>query len=105
MNRWPLHPRFKIFIFTFRFGLNNTLLNKFFENLTPDSNVKVSYISDPNTKYSYTVKEDYSNSIKLELGFDLNLIDSWYFSTSIRRLIRNNQDFENEFAFKVSKPF
>ena len=78
---------------------------EFFENLTPDSNVKVSYISDPNTKYSYTVKEDYSNSIKLELGFDLNLIDSWYFSTSIRRLIKNNKDFENEFAIKAGKPF
>ena len=38
----------------------------------------------------YTVKEDYSNSLKLELGFDLNLIDSWYLATSIRRLIKNN---------------
>ena len=62
-------------------------------------------VSDPNTTYYYTVKEDYSNSLKLELGFDLNLIDSWYFSTSIRRLIKNNKDFENEFAIKVSKPF
>ncbi|MDA8829284.1 autotransporter domain-containing protein [Candidatus Pelagibacter bacterium] len=78
---------------------------EFFENLTPDSEAKASYISDPNTKYSYIVKEDYSNSLKLELGFDLNLIDSWYFATSIRRLIKNNKDFENEFAIKVSKPF
>jgi len=78
---------------------------EFFENLTPNSEVKASYISDPNTEYSYTVKEDYSNSIKLELGFDLNLIDSWYLSTSIRRLIKNNKDFENEFAIKAGKPF
>ena len=78
---------------------------EFFENLTPDSEAKASYISDPNTTYYYTVKEDYSNSLKLELGFDLNLIDSWYFATSIRRLIKNNKDFENEFAIKVSKPF
>ncbi|MDB9718397.1 autotransporter domain-containing protein [Candidatus Pelagibacter sp.] len=78
---------------------------EFFENLTPNSKVKASYISDPNTEYSYTVKEDYSNSIKLELGFDLNLIDSWYLSTSIRRLIKNNKDFENEFAIKAGKPF
>ena len=78
---------------------------EFFENLTPNSEAKASYISDPNTTYYYTVKEDYSNSLKLELGFDLNLIDSWYFSTSIRRLIKNNKDFENEFAIKVSKPF
>jgi len=78
---------------------------EFFENLTPDSEAKASYISDPNTTYNYTVKEDYSNSLKLELGFDLNLIDSWYFATSIRRLIKNNKDFENEFAIKVSKPF
>ncbi|MDA7695529.1 autotransporter domain-containing protein [Candidatus Pelagibacter sp.] len=78
---------------------------EFFENLTPNSKVKASYISDPNTVYSYTVKEDYSNSIKLELGFDLNLIDSWYLSTSIRRLIKNNKDFENEFAIKAGKPF
>ena len=78
---------------------------EFFENLTPDSEAKASYISDPNTTYYYTVKEDYSNSLKLELGFDLNLIDSWYFSTSIRRLIKNNKDYENEFAIKVSKPF
>ena len=78
---------------------------EFFENLTPNSEVKASYISDPNTKYSYTVKEDYSNSIKLEFGFDLNLIDSWYLSTSIRRLIKNNKDFENEFAIKAGKPF
>ncbi|MDA7745534.1 autotransporter domain-containing protein [Candidatus Pelagibacter sp.] len=78
---------------------------EFFENLTPNSKVKASYISDPNTEYSYTVKEDYSNSLKLELGFDLNLIDSWYLATSIRRLIKNNKDFENEFAIKVSKPF
>jgi hypothetical protein len=78
---------------------------EFFENLTPNSEVKASYISDPNTEYSYTVKEDYSNSIKLELGVDLNLIDSWYLSTSIRRLIKNNKDFENEFAIKAGKPF
>ena len=78
---------------------------EFFENLTPNSDVKASYISDPNTKYNYTVNEDYSNSLKLELGFDLNLIDSWYLATSIRRLIRNNKDFENEFAIKASKPF
>jgi len=78
---------------------------EFFENLTPNSEAKASYISDPNTTYYYTVKEDYSNSLKLELGFDLNLIDSWYFSTSIRRLIKNNKDYENEFAIKVSKPF
>ncbi|MDA7489712.1 autotransporter domain-containing protein [Candidatus Pelagibacter ubique] len=78
---------------------------EFFENLTPNSEVKASYISDPNTEYSYAVKEDYSNSLKLELGFDLNLIDSWYLATSIRRLIKNNKDFENEFAIKVSKPF
>ena len=78
---------------------------EFFENLTPNSEVKASYISDPNTEYSYTVKEDYSNSIKLELGFDLNLIDSWYLSTSIRRLIKNNKDFENEFTIKAGKPF
>jgi len=78
---------------------------EFFENLTPNSKVKASYISDPNTEYSYNVKEDYSNSIKLELGFDLNLIDSWYLSTSIRRLIKNNKDFENEFAIKAGKPF
>jgi outer membrane autotransporter protein len=78
---------------------------EFFENLTPNSEVKASYISDPSTEYSYTVKEDYSNSIKLELGFDLNLIDSWYLSTSIRRLIKNNKDFENEFAIKAGKPF
>ena len=78
---------------------------EFFENLTPNSEVKTSYVSDPNTTYNYTVKEDYSNSLKLELGFDLNLIDSWYFATSIRRLIKNNKDFENEFAIKVSKPF
>jgi len=78
---------------------------EFFENLTPNSKVKASYISDPNTEYSYTVKEDYSNSIKLELGFDLNLIDSWYLSTSIRRLIKNNKDFENEFTIKAGKPF
>ena len=78
---------------------------EFFENLTPDSEAKASYISDPNTTYYYTVKEDYSNSLKLELGFDLNLIDSWYFSSSIRRLIKNNKDYENEFAIKVSKPF
>jgi len=78
---------------------------EFFENLTPNSEVKASYISDPNTEYSYTVKEDYSNSIKLELGFDLNLIDSWYLSTSIRRIIKNNKDFENEFAIKAGKPF
>ena len=70
-----------------------------------NSEVKTSYVSDPNTTYNYTVKEDYSNSLKLELGFDLNLIDSWYFATSIRRLIKNNKDFENEFAIKVSKPF
>ena len=78
---------------------------EFFENLTPNSEAKASYISDPNTTYYYTVKEDYSNSLKLELGFDLNLIDSWYFSSSIRRLIKNNKDYENEFAIKVSKPF
>jgi len=78
---------------------------EFFENLTPNSKVKASYISDPNTEYSYIVKEDYSNSIKLELGFDLNLIDSWYLSTSIRRLIKNNKDYENEFAVKAGKPF
>ncbi len=78
---------------------------EFFENLTPDSEAKASHVSDPNTTYNYTVKEDYSNSLKLELGFDLNLIDSWYFATSIRRLIKNNKDFENEFAIKVSKPF
>ncbi|MDB9986606.1 autotransporter domain-containing protein [Candidatus Pelagibacter sp.] len=78
---------------------------EFFENLTPNSKIKASYISDPNTEYSYTVKEDYSNSIKLELGFDLNLIDNWYLSTSIRRLIKNNKDFENEFAIKAGKPF
>ena len=78
---------------------------EFFENLTPDSEAKASHVSDPNTTYYYTVKEDYSNSLKLELGFDLNLIDSWYFSTSVRRLIKNNKDFENEFAIKVSKPF
>ncbi|MDA7812376.1 autotransporter domain-containing protein [Candidatus Pelagibacter sp.] len=78
---------------------------EFFENLTPDSEAKASHVSDPNTTYYYTVKEDYSNSLKLELGFDLNLIDSWYFSTSVRRLIKNNKDYENEFAIKVSKPF
>ncbi len=78
---------------------------EFFENLTPDSEVQASYISDPNTKYNYTVKEDYSNSLKLELGFELNLIESWYLSTSIRKLIRNNKDYENEFAIKASKPF
>ncbi|MDA7781621.1 autotransporter domain-containing protein [Candidatus Pelagibacter sp.] len=78
---------------------------EFFENLTPNSEVKTSYVSDPNTTYNYTVKEDYSNSLKLELGFDLNLIDSWYLATSIRRLIKNNKDFENEFAIKASKPF
>ena len=42
---------------------------------------------------------------KFEIGFDLNLIDSWYLSTSIRRLIKNNKDFENEFAIKASRPF
>jgi len=78
---------------------------EFSENLTPNSEVKASYISDPNTTYYYTVKEDYSNSLKLELGFDLNLIDSWYFSTSIRRLIKNNKDYENEFAIKLGRPF
>ena len=78
---------------------------EFFENLTPNSMVKASYISDPNTEYSYIVKEDYSNSIKLELGFDLNLIDSLYLSTSIRRLIKNNKDYENEFVVKAGKPF
>ena len=78
---------------------------EFFENLSPNSKVKASYISDPNTTYSYTIKENYANSIKFEIGFDLNLIDSWYISTSIRRLIKNNKDFENEFAIKASKPF
>ncbi|MDC6468473.1 autotransporter domain-containing protein [Candidatus Pelagibacter sp.] len=78
---------------------------EFFENLTPDSEAKASHVSDPNTTYYYTVKEDYSHSLKLELGFDLNLIDSWYLSSSIRRLIRNNKDYENEFAIKVGKPF
>jgi hypothetical protein len=39
------------------------------------------------------------------MSFELNLIDSWYLSTSIRRLIKNNKDYENEFAIKVSKPF
>jgi len=78
---------------------------EFFENLTPNSEAQVSYITDPNSKYNYTVKEDYSNSLKLELGFELNLIDSWYLSTSIRKLIRNNKDYENEFAIKASKPF
>jgi len=78
---------------------------EFFENLTPNSEAQASYISDPNTKYNYTVKKNYLNSVKLELGFELNLIDSWYLSTSIRRLIKNNKDYENEFAIKVSKPF
>ena len=78
---------------------------EFFENLTPNSEARASHISDPNTIYYYTVKEDYSNSLKLELGLDLNLIDSWYLATSIRRLIKNNKDFENELAIKVSKPF
>ena len=78
---------------------------EFFENLTSDSEAKASHVSDPNTTYYYTVKEDYSNSLKLELGFDLNLIDSWYLATSIRRLIRNNKDYENEFAIKAGKPF
>ena len=78
---------------------------EFFENLSPNSTVKASYISDPNTTYTYNVKEDYSNSIKFEIGFDLNLIDSWYFSTSIRKLIKNNKDFENEFSIKASRPF
>ncbi|MDA9877060.1 autotransporter domain-containing protein [Candidatus Pelagibacter sp.] len=78
---------------------------EFIENLTPNSEARASHVSDPNTIYYYTVKEDYSNSLKLELGFDLNLIDSWYFSSSIRRLIKNNKDYENEFAIKVSKPF
>ena len=78
---------------------------EFSENLTPNSEVKASYVSDPNTKYNYTVNEDYSNSLKLELGYDLNLVDSWYFSASIRRLIKNNKDYENEFAIKASKPF
>jgi len=76
-----------------------------FENLTPNSEVKASYVSDPNIKYNYTVIEDYSNSIKLEIGYELNLIDSWYLSTSIRKLIRNNKDTEDEFAVKASKPF
>ena len=76
-----------------------------FENLTPNSEVKASYVSDPNIKYNYTLIENYSNSLKLELGFELNLIDSWYLSTSIRRLIKNNKDYENEFAIKASKPF
>ena len=78
---------------------------EFFENLSPNSKVKASYISDPNTTYTYTVKENYSNSIKFEIGFDLNLIDSWYVSSSIRKLIKNNKDFENEFAIKLGKPF
>ena len=78
---------------------------EFFENLSPNSTVKASYISDPNTTYTYIIKEDYSNSIKFEIGFDLNLIDSWYISTSIRKLIKNNKDFENEFAIKASRPF
>jgi hypothetical protein len=78
---------------------------EFFENLTPNSEAQASYISDPNTKYNYTVKKNYLNSVKLELGFELNLIDSWYLSTSIRRLIKNNKDYENEFAIKASKPF
>ena len=78
---------------------------EFFENLSPNSRVKASYKSDPNTTYTYTIKEDYSNSIKFEIGFDLNLVDSWYLSTSIRKLIKNNKDFENEFAIKASRPF
>ena len=78
---------------------------EFFENFSPNSKVKASYVSDPSTKYNYTIKENYSNSIKFEVGFDLNLIDSWYLSTSIRRLIKNNKDFENEFAIKASRPF
>ncbi|MDA9985491.1 autotransporter domain-containing protein [Candidatus Pelagibacter sp.] len=78
---------------------------EFFENLTPNSEVKASYVSDPNTIYYYTVKEDYSNTLKLELGFDLNLVDSWYLVTSIRKLIKNNKDYENEFAIKASKSF
>ena len=32
---------------------------EFFENLTPDSEAKASHVSDPNTTYYYTVKEDY----------------------------------------------
>ena len=78
---------------------------EFFENLSPNSDVKASYVSDPNTKYNYQIKENYDNSIKLEIGFDLNLIDSWYMSGSLRRLYKNNGDFENEFAIKASKPF
>ncbi len=78
---------------------------EFIENLTPNSEARASHVSDPNTIYYYTVKEDYSNSLKLELGFDLNLIDSWYFSSSIRRLIKNNKDYENELAIKLGRPF
>ena len=40
---------------------------KFSENLTPNSKVKASYVSDPNTKYNYIVNEDYSNSLKLSM--------------------------------------
>jgi hypothetical protein len=43
--------------------------------------------------------------LKLELGYELNLIDSWYLLITIRRLIKNNKDYENEFAIKASKPF
>ncbi|MDC0454764.1 hypothetical protein OAL68_01955 [Candidatus Pelagibacter sp.] len=78
---------------------------EFIENLTSDSEARASHVSDPNTTYYYNVKEDYSNSLKLELGFDLNLIDSWYFSSSIRRLIKNNKDYENELAIKLGRPF
>ena len=78
---------------------------EFFENFSPPSYVNAWYVSDLNTKYNHIIKENYDNSIKLEIGFDLNLIDSWYISSSLRRLYRNTGNFENELAIKASKPF
>ena len=46
-----------------------------------------------------------TDRMKTVRAYDLNLVDSWYFSASIRRLIKNNKDYENEFAIKASKPF
>ena len=76
-----------------------------FENFSPLSNVNAWYVSDLNTKYNHQIMENYDNSIKLEIGFDLNLIDSWYISASLRRLYRNTGNLENELAIKASKPF
>ena len=87
------------------FNAVEPLLVELFENFSPISTVKASYVSDLSTKYNHIIKENYDNSIKLEIGFDLNLIDSWYISSSLRRLYRNTGNFENELAIKASKPF